>query len=196
MEKTIIPDKKYNNAQLMILSTITGLVLVIAVIAHIIIFKNPDPEAKTVIWSVSIGAILIMWIISYPFIHLWIKNLKYIIHDDRVTIHKGILTKKHQNIPYRSITDFVLKRGPYDRILGIGSIQIQTAGQSQSASGYEGSLSGLLDYESLHTELREKIKSLHPVSESTTSEPVNKPDESILIQILEELKEIRRNTEK
>ena len=38
------------------------------------------------------------------------------------------LTKKEQNIPYRSITDFVLKRGPFDRYLGIGTIQVQTAG--------------------------------------------------------------------
>ena len=43
--------------------------------------------------------------------------------------------------------------------------------------------------------LREKIKNLHPVAEAlTTKEPVWEND--ILSQILEELKEIRKNIEK
>ena len=136
-----------------------------------------------------------MWIFFLPIIHLWIKNLSYFIHNDRITIQSGILTKKEKNIPYRSITDFVLVRGPFDRILGIGTIKIQTAGQS--AAGYEGNLSGLLDYEALHVNLREKLKFLHPISESsTTNEPIKQTDDSVLIQVLEELKEIRKNTEK
>ena len=105
--------------------------------------------------------------------------------------------QKEQNIPYRSITDFVLKRGPFDRYLGIGTIQVQTAGQSQTATGYEGCLSGLLDYDGIHGDLRDKLKSLHPVSESTTtSEPINLSNENVLTQILEELKKIRKNTER
>tara|TARA_Y100000780_G_C13326807_1_gene279879 strand:+ start:48 stop:458 length:411 start_codon:yes stop_codon:yes gene_type:complete len=136
-----------------------------------------------------------MWIVFLPLIHLWIKNLSYFIRDDRITIQSGILTKKEKNIPYRSITDFVLVRGPFDRILGIGTIKVQTAGQS--AEGYEGNLSGLLDYKPLHADLREKLKFLHPISESaTTSEPIKQTNDSVLIQILEELKEIRKNTEK
>ena len=138
-----------------------------------------------------------MWVISYPIIHLWTTNLAYIVRNDRVTIQSGILTKKEQNIPYRSITDFVLKRGPFDRLLGIGTIQIQTAGQTTTASGYEGCLSGLIDYDSIHGNLRDKLKSLHPISESTTTnEPIIKSGENVLIQILEELKNIRKNTEK
>ena len=163
------------------------------------IFSN-DIELKeisivhSIIWII---AQVIIWAISIPIIKLWIKNLAYVIQDDRVTIHKGILTKTQQNIPYRSVTDFSLKRTIYDRLLGLGSINIQTAGQSKSASGYEGSLIGLIDYENLHSELKEKLKKLHPVSESTTtSEPVRKSDESVLTHMLEELKKIRRNLEK
>ena len=74
---------------------------------------------------------------------------------------------------------------------------MQTAGQSKTPTGYEGSLSGLLDYKTTHGDLRDKLKSLHPISDSTTaSEPEIKSGENVLIQILEELKEIRRNTEK
>jgi len=198
MENTIKPDKKYWTAQILILATLSGLTLISAGVLHIIInYSSPDPESTMVLWAICCGANLLMWVISYPIIHLWTKNLTYIVREDRVTILSGILTKKEQNIPYRSITDFVLKRGPFDRYLGIGTIQIQTAGQSQTATGYEGCLSGLLGYDGIHGDLRDKLKSLHPVSESTTtSEPINLSDENVLTQILEELKKIRKNTER
>ena len=198
MENTIKPHKKYWTAQILILTTISVITLISAGVLHLIInYPNPDSEFTFVLWVICCGANLLMWVISYPIIHLWIKNLTYIVRNDRVTIQSGILTKKEQNIPYRSITDFVLKRGPFDRILGIGTIQIQTAGQSQTATGYEGCLSGLLDYNSVHGDLRDKLKSLHPVSESTTtSEPINLSNENVLTQILEELKKIRKNTER
>ena len=198
MENTIKPDKKYWTAQILILATISLITLISAGMLHLIInYSNPDPESTLVLWAICCGANLVMWIISYPIIHLWTKNLTYIVQNDRITILSGILTKKEQNIPYRSITDFVLKRGPFDRYLKIGTIQVQTAGQSQTVSGYEGCLSGILDYNSVHGDLRDKLKSLHPVSESTTtSEPINLSNENILTQILEELKKIRKNTEK
>ena len=198
MENTIKPHKKYWTAQILILATVSVITLISAGMLHLIInYSNPDPESTLVLWAICCGANLVMWVISYPIIHLWIKNLTYIVRDDRITILSGILTKKEQNIPYRSITDFVLKRGPFDRYLKIGTIQVQTAGQSQTVSGYEGCLSGILDYNSVHGDLRDKLKSLHPVSESTTtSEPINLNNENVLTQILEELKKIRKNTEK
>ena len=199
MENVIKPDKKYYTAQLLILSILSSIIIIGAIVINLIIYheEGPDSEGITVIWLICLGLISIMWIVFLPLIHLWIKNLSYFIRDDRITIQSGILTKKEKNIPYRSITDFVLVRGPFDRILGIGTIKIQTAGQSNSATGYEGSLSGLLDYESLHADLREKLKLLHPISESaTTSEPIKQTDDSVLIQILKELKEIRKHIEK
>ena len=197
MENVIKPDKKYYTAQLLILSILSSIIIIGAIVINLIISyeEGPDSEGITVIWLIGLGLISVMWIVSLPLIHLWIKSLSYFIRDDRITIQSGILTKKEKNIPYRSITDFVLVRGPFDRILGIGTIKVQTAGQS--AEGYEGNLSGLLDYGPLHANLREKLKTLHPISESTaTSEPIKQTDESALMQILEELKEIRKNTEK
>ena len=113
---------------------------------------------------------------------------------DRITIHKGILTKIQQNIPYRAITDFRIHRSLYDRFLGIGTIRIQTAGQSHTATGFEGQLSGLIDWERLQLELREKVKSLHPVSQAAAVTEPEKiaTDKDTQTLILEELREIRK----
>jgi len=198
MENAIKPDPKFYTKCTWILLTISVTIIIAAAIIHLIIsLAGGNTQAIIIIWIVFIGSSLLMWLISYPIIRLWINNLSYIIYEDRVTIHKGILTKTQQNIPFRAITDFALERTIYDRFLGIGAIKIQTAGQSTSPTGYEGKLSGLIDFEQLHAELREKIRHLHPLSESLAiKESGINSDENILSQILSELKEIRRNLKK
>lgn len=206
MEEMIKPNKKLFTKTVWVLLTVTAFILAGVSIIHLIIYiADGDPNAPPVIWLIAVIVVLVMWLIVYPSAILWIRNLSYLIQEDRITIHKGILTKTQQNIPYRSITDFILQRSLYDRLLGIGSIRIQTAGQSQSASGYEGNMAGLVEYEKLHNRLRERLRLLHPISEAlTTSEPgegprkagTQKSMEQILEQMLQELKVIRKNTEK
>ncbi len=198
MEETIKPDKKLFTKTVWVLLTVSAFILLGVSIVHLIIYiASGDPNAPPVIWLIAAIAVTVMWLIACPIAQLWIRNLAYVIQEDRITIQKGILTKTQQNIPYRSITDFILQRSLYDRILGIGSVRIQTAGQSQSPSGYEGNMAGLIQYERLHDQLRGKLQLLHPTSESlTTQEPVQKSTEQILEQMLQELKAIRENTEK
>jgi len=193
----IKPDKKLLTKQWLVLLTISVCLVFIAIALQ---FLFPLEEGVTssqvaiILWPITIGIILLLWAISAPIITLWIKNLAYYIEDDRITIFKGILTKQQQNIPYRAITDFILHRSLYDRFLSIGSIRIQTAGQSRTATGYEGQLSGLVSWEDLHQQLRSKLKILHPIAEATAvaeSVSVLSSDDK-LQQILEELKAIRK----
>lgn len=197
METTIKPDKKYYTKNIWVIITISILIIITVAITNLIItLADGDPVAKTVLWWIALGCIISMIIIVYPLSYLWIMNLSYVIREDRVTIHKGILTKTKQNIPYRAVTDFVLHRSLYDRFLGIGSIRVQTAGQSQTGTGYEGNLAGLLDYDNLHGELREIIKVLHPTSSGNIQPKISGTDSEVLDDILAELKKINRNLEK
>lgn len=195
------PHRKLLVKQWLILLTLT---LLLAIVGLILQLTLPHIEGVTsnqvaaVLWPIALGLILIMWAISAPIIALWIRNLAYVIEEDRVTIYKGILTKIQQNIPYRAITDFMLHRSLYDRFLGIGAIRIQTAGQTQTVTGYEGQLAGLLQWDDLLQQLREKVKRLHPVAESVTvAEPVAQlVSDDRLQQILLELQSIRKMLEK
>jgi len=198
MEKSIKPDKKYFIKVVWILVTITVFIVLIAGVVHFIInMSQGNQEAIFIIWFASVAALFLMWLLTIPIAHLWIKNLGYTIREDGIRIQKGIITKLQQNIPYRAVTDFALERTLYDRILGIGSVKIQTAGQSHSPTGYEGKLAGLTDYEQWHADLRERVRSLQPVSESiTTAETTRLSEKDLLMQILAELKEIKKNTGK
>jgi hypothetical protein len=92
------------------------------------------------------------------------------------------------------VTDFMLERTLYDRWLGIGSIKIQTAGQSQNQTGYEGKLAGLINWNKLHEKLRSDLTE----SRSLTKENIEAPntDENPLENILLELKKISNILEK
>jgi uncharacterized membrane protein YdbT with pleckstrin-like domain len=197
MEKPLKPDRKYLIKGIWIIFTVSAVLALLIAIIHLIIYlADGDMQAAEILWIVTLATIAAIWVIAYPILYLWYKNLEYRIYEDRVCIHKGILTKIQQNIPFRAITDFALVRTLYDRFLDIGSIKIQTAGKHiSSSSQYEGNLAGLINYEQLHTELRERVKKLHPVSETVTTRESEKPADTDLWQeMLKELKEIRKNT--
>ena len=195
----IKPNKNLFTKQLYVLLTISFLVLLVAAILQITIPLDPKVSASDVaaiLWPIVFGVIFLLWLIAVPIIKLWISNLSYYIDEDRITIHKGILSKIKQNVPYRAITDFQLHRSLYDRFLGIASIKLQTAGQSPTATGFEAKLAGLIDWDDLLEKLRAKVKILYPssVTAATTQSVAN--DKDILEKILEELKGIRNALEK
>jgi uncharacterized membrane protein YdbT with pleckstrin-like domain len=191
----IKPDKKLLTKQWYILLTISFFIVLFAVLLQILIPISPEVtsgQAAAILWPITLGVIILLWIISAPIIILWINNLGYYIDEDRITIHKGILSKIKQNVPYRAITDFQLHRSLYDRALGIGSIRIQTAGQRPSATGYEANLAGLVGWEELLEQLREKVKKLYPQALASTKESSGLTEKEILNGVLEELREIRK----
>jgi uncharacterized membrane protein YdbT with pleckstrin-like domain len=199
MEEPLKPDRKYLVKGTWIFVSVSAVFAFFIALIHLIIYlANGDMEAAEILWIVYLSIIGAMWVIGFPVLYFWFKNLEYRVYEDRVSIHKGILTKTQQNIPFRAITDFALVRTLYDRFLDIGSIKIQTAGKHiSSSSQYEGNLAGLADYEQLHTDLRERVKKLHPVSERVATRESEKPaDTEVWREMLKELREIRKNTGK
>ena len=201
MENIIRPHKRLLTKQWLILLTLSLFILMIAILLQLLLPLEKEVDAKDVaiiLWPIMMIILVFKWILFVPLLTLWIKNLKYVLEEDRIIIHKGILTKLQKNIPYRAVTDFMLHRSLYDRFLGIASIRIQTAGQTQSPTGYEGNMAGLIEWDDLHQSLREKIKTLHPVSESLGVEektPI-RGDKDVSQLILEELRAIRKALEK
>ncbi len=183
--RTITPDRRWLTKQHMVLATVTAVVALAAGTLHLILVLTLDEsdrrDAGMLIWGISGTAALIMWLIAVPILVLWHRNLSYAIEPQRIVIRKGILTRVQQNIPLSMVTDFRLQRSLYDRALGIGSIQVQTAGQGVAGAGYEGKLAGLEDWGELHEDLRGRIRG------TTVS-----TDDTDLGDILDELREIRR----
>ncbi|NQV16870.1 PH domain-containing protein [bacterium] len=179
------------------LLTISLVIIVCMLILQVLVVTfDPDVDNAQFVkygWSWAAGVLIALWIFVPWILYFWIINLKYSIEDDRLVIQKGIITKKNVSIPYMAITDFTLSRSLYERWLGIATLLIQTAGQSVQASGYEGKLEGLNDFDNLHAVLRAKVKAFRGVQDqqaATISSPVS--DEHVLQELLEEVKQINR----
>ncbi len=201
MENIIKPHRKLYTKQYLILLTLSLFLVLLASLLQVLLPLDKSVDAKEVaatLWPITAGVIAFKWLLFAPILTLWVKNLKYVIEEDRVIIIQGILTKTQKNIPHRAVTDFVLHRSLYDRFLGIASIRIQTAGQTQTPTGYEGNMAGLIEWDKLHQSLRKIVKTLHPVSASlgvAEKAPAATEDE-VLRQILDELRAIRKAVEK
>ena len=67
-----------------------------------------------------------------------------------IYVKKGIINITRKHVPFRTITNISSRAGPFDRLFGIGSVEIETAGQSGASSvGPEEKLEGIVFYEEL-----------------------------------------------
>ncbi len=186
------PDPRLLHKLLLVMVTITVITLTCEVGLQALIALKPEhsrAEVGAVLWPIVLRLTVVGWIIAVPIMALWVRNLIYIVGEERISIHKGILSRIQQNIPYRAITDFQLHRSPFDRLLGIGSLRIQTAGQGQTATGYEGNLAGLVDWEDLLEQLRSNVQQYQDAPGAQSSSENINPVE--LGGILNELRTIR-----
>ena len=125
------------------------------------------------------------------------RSLAYEVQDDEVIVRAGIWTKSVKHVPYRTVTNLTVKRDILDRWLGIGTLNIQTAGMS-GTTGAEESLVGLTDvqevYEIVVTELRRFRGSMSPTAAEVEGEPAVVSTDA-LSAILTEVRAIRRALE-
>jgi membrane protein YdbS with pleckstrin-like domain len=136
------------------------------------------------------AAWLIPAFIIAPFYY---RSLEYHILEDEVIVHVGVWTKSVKHVPYRAITNLQVKRGPFDRMLGLGTLEVQTAGMS-GQTGAEQSLVGLSNvqevYETVSAALRRFRGAMAPTQAEVEAVSVTEPQ--VLNAILDEVRAIRR----
>ncbi|MFW9919421.1 MAG: PH domain-containing protein [Candidatus Thorarchaeota archaeon] len=152
------------------------------------------------------GAILIFvfvlpFCILYP---LYFRNIEYSVISasgetmPEVYVKKGLLniTKKH--VPFRTITNIASRAGPLDRLFGIGTVEIETAGYSgANQQGPEEKLEGLPFYEEVRDFVLQELRRYrHPYATATeiipgVDEPIPDIPDSLDDEILKTLREIR-----
>lgn len=77
-------------------------------------------------WAVVAGyALLVIWIVVVPFMR-WL-TATYTITDRRIVTRKGILNKTGHDLPLRRINNVNHERSLTDRMLGCGTLVLETA---------------------------------------------------------------------
>ena len=78
-----------------------------------------------------------------------------------VYVKKGVLTITRKHVPFRTITNISSKAGLFDRLFGIGSVHIETAGYSGSQQkGPEVKLEGIVFYEEVRDFILNELRRL------------------------------------
>jgi len=100
-----------------------------------------------------VSIFLIPYLIIFP---IYIRSFEYSVVAKsgetmpEVYVKKGLINITRKHVPFRTITNIQSVAGPFDRLFGIGSIEVETAGGSGSSfQSAEEKLEGLTFYEEL-----------------------------------------------
>jgi uncharacterized membrane protein YdbT with pleckstrin-like domain len=74
-----------------------------------------------------VGLVLAIWWVVLPFLRWWTTT--YTVTDRRLIMRSGILTRVGKDMPLMRINDVSYQRSLLDRVLGCGTLYIQTAAE-------------------------------------------------------------------
>ena len=145
---------------------------------------------------------LVGWLVVMGLILVWIpafyKSLEYLIDSDSVKMKKGVFWKKNVAVPFTKITNLDVTEGPVQRMFGIGTINVQTAGAGgQQGAQPELKLLGVRDLEGVKDSIMERVRGYTISGSGEVKEKAAEvSDSEILGRMLEELTAIREVLEK
>nr|WP_218891650.1 PH domain-containing protein [Actinomycetospora corticicola] len=87
------------------------------------------PVLSNMLWY---GALLVLIKASYKISEWWVE--KVVMTDKRVMLAEGVFTQKVGMMPLGKVTDLTFERTFMGRILGYGTLVIESAGQIQALS--------------------------------------------------------------
>jgi putative membrane protein len=122
----------------------------------------------------------------------YFRSLRYEIHEEQVVMHVGVITRSVKYVPFRTVTNMTVKRDPLDRLFGIGSLAIQTAGTSGTNQA-EQRLVGLEDPQAVYDLAVRALRRFRGAMSPTAADV---DEEDLLRAILDEVRGIRESLER
>jgi membrane protein YdbS with pleckstrin-like domain len=195
--ETIRPDNRWVPKTWAALTTLLVLILVASGLFGYFVGTDANGVrgATLALWIVA-GINALWFIPAVVVIPFYYRTLRYEIQDDEVIVRAGLITRSVKHVPYRTVTNLKVTRGPFDRMFGLGTLAIQTAGMS-GQTGAEESLVGLNNvqsiYENVATALRRYRRAMSPTA---ADEDVDLGANGDLGALLAEVRAIRQIIEK
>jgi uncharacterized membrane protein YdbT with pleckstrin-like domain len=197
--RTMNPSPKYLIRMRLVVTIIAVAILAGGLLLAALLAAGGEVRVRGALLMLFIVAVLdgAWWLVVMFLLGPYYRSLRYEIQDDEVVVHAGIWTKSVKHVPYRTVTNLTVKRDVLDRWLGLGTLNVQTAGMS-GQTGAEEHLVGLADvqnvYDGVATELRRFRGSMAPTQAEVEEATVpTQPD--ALNELLVEVRAIRRSLE-
>lgn len=167
------------------------------------------PWPAGIVLGISCVVFILIFILVRIYLPLYYDSLTYTLEDDLVVGTRGVFWKKRVTVPFRKITNIDISQGPVQRMFGLGSIHLQTAG----AAGPQGAVAelrieGMKDFEDVKDRILALLRAWHTqgtaipprdAASGTGSESPRSGSPATGIDgdaVLEELRAIRRLLER
>jgi membrane protein YdbS with pleckstrin-like domain len=112
-------------------------VLVAAFLALMVLSREAFGSARDAVWTVGIVALVLIlaYVVAAP--RVFYARYRYLISDDKVDVRYGILVLRHIMVPIERVHQVEVSRGPINNMLGLGHVNITTAGGTATISYLE-----------------------------------------------------------
>ncbi len=101
--------------------------------ARVQAITTPDPQLWTLFIIYSVLSTIALPFVILP-LYFKYKTLRYRFDDDGVSVSYGLIWRRETYLTYARIQDIHVTRNIFERWLGIGTVKIQTASGSSSAT--------------------------------------------------------------
>ncbi|WP_231979674.1 PH domain-containing protein [Tessaracoccus coleopterorum] len=122
-DETIVMSMRTHTKRLIVPALI--LVVLGAALGVAIAFFPPESRPWSTYASVAVFVLLVVIFSVVPFLR-W-HTSTYTVTDRRIITRKGIITKVGHDLPLRRINNVNYQRGLLDRMLGCGTLILETA---------------------------------------------------------------------
>jgi membrane protein YdbS with pleckstrin-like domain len=105
---------------------LTFVVVAVLLVGEVLIPASKAAAAERLALAV-VAIALIMWWLVYPLLR-W-RTTVYELTSRRMRLRDGIVARNGRDIPLSRITDVSFRKGPLDRLLGSGTLIVESAGE-------------------------------------------------------------------
>ena len=134
-----------------------------------------------------------LWILpALLIVDPYYRSLRYEIHEEEVIVRLGIITKSVKHVPFRTMTNIQISRGPLGRLYGLGTLKIQTAGYG-AANAPEQSLQGLDNHQQVYEQVAAALhgfRSALPPTQGQEAPAVSEADGAALLAEVRAIREL------
>ena len=107
---------------------VVGAFLVVAalLVGEVLIPAGRDAAAERLA-AAALAIILLQWWLVYPVLK-W-RTTRYELTTRRMRLRTGVIARNGSDIPLSRITDVSFRKSPLDRLLGCGTLVVESAGE-------------------------------------------------------------------
>ncbi|HSU73887.1 MAG TPA: PH domain-containing protein [Terrabacter sp.] len=111
-----------------VVPTILGLLLAAACVGIAVV--TPDDQTGNRIQWIAVAVLVVIAVPAVVVPYLRWRTTHYVVTSHRVMVRRGILTKTGKDITLSKITDVSFEQTVLDRLIGSGSLHLESAGDS------------------------------------------------------------------